>query len=438
VKEARLERDGEFASLNSARENMEVSLPLDDAWVDELACAMEKNTHGRVPRMISKILAANEVGKLFVAATRELKKEKTLVRLSPGKSAREVVVVGDTHGQYHDVLRLLSIAGLPSDERTYVFNGDFVDRGAWGVEVLLLLLAHKVRAPERVYLLRGNHETEFCTECYGFERELSVKYGRTAGKKLYPLFLEMCAAMPLACVVAEKTLVLHGGLFRSSALSKREATTSPRLGSLAELEKASKGGADPLGEGRSMIAGDVLWSDPIAEDGLHHNDARGIGIQFGPSQTREFLEKENLKLILRSHEGPDARHDRPEMPSIMSGFCVDHDCGDAGKLCTVFSAPNYPQFIEADDVRHNNLAAFVKLKPESNWCEPEPQSFDALARPASQCYYDLDLGGSDCEGPESEIRPHEPLHIDVGEGDEGARWKEDEVSHKLKVNHDAT
>ena len=48
------------------------------------------------------------------------------------------------------------------------------------------------------------------------------------------------------------------------------------------------------------------------------------------------------------------------------------------------------------------------------------------------------LGGSDAEGPESEIRPHEPLHIDVGEGDEGARWEEDEITHKLKLNHERT
>ena len=67
-----------------------------------------------------------------------------------------------------------------------------------------------------------------------------------------------------------------------------------------------------------------------------------------------------------------------------------------------------------------------------------PTSFDAVPRPPSQCYYELDLNGSDAEGPESDIRPHEPLHIDVGEGDEGARWKEDELSHKLALDHDQT
>jgi serine/threonine-protein phosphatase 5 len=66
-----------------------------------------------------------------------------------------VNVVGDTHGQYHDVLKLLHLAGDPSATNWYVFNGDFVDRGAWGVEVLAVLMAWKLAHPKHVFLLRG-------------------------------------------------------------------------------------------------------------------------------------------------------------------------------------------------------------------------------------------------------------------------------------------
>ena len=125
---------------------------------------------------------------------------------------REVIVVGDTHGQYHDVLRLLQIAGEPCETRAYVFNGDFVDRGG-GRGGFALVIGQQGGRAGAVKLLRGNHETEFCTECYGFERELSVKYGKTAGRRLYVLFLEVCAELPLACVVGDATLVLHGGCF---------------------------------------------------------------------------------------------------------------------------------------------------------------------------------------------------------------------------------
>ena len=55
-----------------------------------------------------------------------------------------VVVVGDLHGQFHDMVFLMNDVGLPSEKRFYVFNGDYVDRGAWGLEVFIVLLAWKV------------------------------------------------------------------------------------------------------------------------------------------------------------------------------------------------------------------------------------------------------------------------------------------------------
>lgn len=68
--------------------------------------------------------------------------------------------------------------GEPSEKLHLVFNGDYVDRGAWGLETLLLLLAWKLAAPEEVTLLRGNHETALCTLVYGFKGELVAKLGR--------------------------------------------------------------------------------------------------------------------------------------------------------------------------------------------------------------------------------------------------------------------
>ena len=58
---------------------------------------------------------------------------------------------------------------------------------------------------------------------------------------------------------------------------------------------------------------------------------------------QEFLEANNLRLILRSHEGPDARCDRDNLPDMKQGFTIDH-VTPAGRLLTVFSAPDYPQF----------------------------------------------------------------------------------------------
>ncbi len=63
------------------------------------------------------------------------------------------------------------------DRRAAPHAGDFVDRGAWGLEVLAVLAGWKLAAPGAVTLLRGNHESATCTAMYGFRAELAAKYG---------------------------------------------------------------------------------------------------------------------------------------------------------------------------------------------------------------------------------------------------------------------
>ena len=73
-----------------------------------------------------------------------------------------VTIVGDLHGQFFDLLNLLSVGGWPP-HTSYVFLGDFVDRGHNSVETLSLLLCLKLKCPGHVTLLRGNHEVRTTT-----------------------------------------------------------------------------------------------------------------------------------------------------------------------------------------------------------------------------------------------------------------------------------
>ena len=80
-------------------------------------------------------------------------------------------MVGDIHGQYADLLNMISKAGEPG-ALNYLFLGDYVDRGIQGIEVCVLLFALKLNFPTNVVLLRGNHESRNMTETFTFRDEV--------------------------------------------------------------------------------------------------------------------------------------------------------------------------------------------------------------------------------------------------------------------------
>uniref|UniRef100_A0A2P2JV86 Serine/threonine-protein phosphatase n=1 Tax=Rhizophora mucronata TaxID=61149 RepID=A0A2P2JV86_RHIMU len=374
-------------------------------WIEHLTGALEWSSRHLPPSEFASVLPVHVFDSLILTASKILHKEPNCVTVRIGdddcssnshsnssssisNSNCAVVVVGDLHGQLHDLIFLLQDAGLPAHNRFYVFNGDYVDRGAWGLETFFLLLAWKVFLPHRVFLLRGNHESNYCTSVYGFEKEVLVKYG-DKGKHVYRKCLGCFEGLPLASMIAGRVYTAHGGLFRSvpSPQSKRSKGKKNRrlsfnlevnslsLGSFEELSKARRSVLDPPWEGLNLIPGDVLWSDPTMKPGLSPNKERGIGLLWGPDCTEEFLKRFHLKLIIRSHEGPDAREKRPGLAGMDKGYTIDHVV-ESGKLITLFSAPDYPQF-QATEERYKNKGAYIVLKPPG-FDEPEFHSFEAI------------------------------------------------------------
>ncbi|KMT08695.1 hypothetical protein BVRB_6g139680 [Beta vulgaris subsp. vulgaris] len=375
-------------------------------WVMNLMSSFDWASRNLAPTDLPNVLPVAAFDKLILCGSKILHKEPNCVKIDDVSDDSKVVVVGDVHGQLHDVLFLLNHAGFPSLNRFYVFNGDYVDRGAWGLETYLLLLAWKIYLPNRVYLLRGNHESRYCTGVYGFEKEVMIKYGGQ-GKHVYRKCLGCFEGLPLTTVIAGCVYTAHGGLFRSVSAtpSKRnkgkkrnrkisintDGTSDGKLslGSFEELSKARRSVLDPPWEGANLIPGDVLWSDPSMNPGLSPNMERGIGLLWGPDCTENFLKKYNLKLIIRSHEGPDAREKRPGLGGMDQGYTIDHVV-ESGKLITLFSAPDYPQFQASSEERHNNRGAYVVLEPP-NFDAPVFHSFEAVSpRPKANPYYDFE------------------------------------------------
>ena len=120
-----------------------------------------------------------------------------------------LTVCGDIHGQYYDLMHIFTENGLPSPTNMYLFNGDFVDRGSFSVECIMVLLCFKLLYPDSLYMTRGNHETISMNKVYGFEGEVKAKYSDLTFK----LFTEIFDALPLGHLIMDKILVVHGGLF---------------------------------------------------------------------------------------------------------------------------------------------------------------------------------------------------------------------------------
>lgn len=164
----------------------------------------------------------------------------------------------------------------------------------------------QVAMPTKVFLLRGNHETRYCTKNYGFKQEVLTKYGGE-GDAIYDKFLNCFGRLPLASIIAGRVYTAHGGLFRSMATissKKRKKTRkiiqegSLVLGSIEELNKANRKYPSPPRRGANLIPNDVLWSDPSMSPGLSLNEGRGVGLLWGPDCTEDFLKKFNLTVII--------------------------------------------------------------------------------------------------------------------------------------------
>lgn len=266
-----------------------------------------------------KLLHKKYVYELLYRARHLLASYPSLVHIPWPVNAPYFNVCGDTHGQYYDTVNIFKLAGIPSPTNPYVFNGDFVDRGSFSVENVLILFAWKLLFPDYVHLTRGNHEGRAINRMYGFEGEVLHKYDSVT----MDMFSEVFHALPLSVCIDKRVLVLHGGLFQKDGVLLDEIARIDRFREIPE----------------SGLMSDLLWSDPQPFPGRGPSK-RGVGKSFGPDITAKFLNDNQLEYLIRSHEVKD------------DGYVVEH----GGKCITVFSAPNYCDTM-------SNMGAICRVSP---------------------------------------------------------------------------
>ncbi|KAK2195276.1 bifunctional Serine-threonine-specific protein phosphatase-bis(5-nucleosyl)-tetraphosphatase/Calcineurin-like phosphoesterase domain [Babesia duncani] len=232
-----------------------------------------------------------------------------------------VTICGDIHGQFYDLKELLHVGKLVP-ETNYLFMGDFVDRGYYSVETFLLLLCFKVRYPDRITLIRGNHESRNITQVYGFYDECLRKYGSV---NVWRYCTEVFDYFSIGALIESQYFCVHGGL-------------SPSLSTIDEIRYLDRKQEVPH-EGPMC---DLMWSDPEAMDGWG-SSPRGAGFLFGSDVVQQFCHLNNISTIVRAHQ------------LVMEGYKWWFN----KMLVTVWSAPNYCY-------RCGNVASIMQLDDHLN------------------------------------------------------------------------
>ncbi|EFO63452.1 Serine/Threonine protein phosphatase, putative [Giardia lamblia P15] len=266
--------------------------------------------------------------------------------------SEKIYVVGDLHGNYSALIILLLEANilhrnnagvLSIDQNAFqsthlVFLGDYVDRMSHSIEIIALLCYLKLSYPNKIILLRGNHETVATSMGNTTHKELCIKYGRERGGNIYRMLTKFFCSLPLACLINSIVLCVHGGIHAPEPARIGDLDIIDRFREPNQLRKKVTPYYDHLQN--------LLWSDYIDEDpdeadkdGICHNADRATGILYGPTVLHSFLKSNGLSMIIRGHE------------CVPDGFLANN----FGAHNTVFSSPLY------DD--KNSGAIMLLIKP---------------------------------------------------------------------------
>lgn len=233
-----------------------------------------------------------------------------LVKVEP---SGEAVIVGDLHGDLESLTHILQESNFlqrAEKDTVLIFLGDYGDRGSYSAEVYYIILKLKLLFPEKIILMRGNHEGP--EDLLAYPHDLPAQFQARFGERwdsAYSKIRQLFEYLYNAVFVKERYLMIHGGI-------PAQADT------LEDLAYAH------LKHPKQRILEDMLWSDPNEMVNGIHASPRGAGKLFGEDVTEKTLRKFDVKILIRGHEPCE------------EGFKINHK----GKVLTLFSRKGPPYF----------------------------------------------------------------------------------------------
>lgn len=220
-----------------------------------------------------------------------------------------------------------------------LFLGDYVDRGDYGLECILYLFCMKLTAPNRVHLLRGNHETREMQIEHTFLNECHKKFTGKLAVKVFEAINNVFDVLPLVGVIDESIYCCHGGIpsnvccyfniLTFHLLSFTFVFIQATITQIATIVSPLKAIPDP------STANEILWNDPISNadhdemvahnpdiihdtslhpHGFPSNNRRGTANFFAEFALHRFLTANHLSHVIRAHECiPVGRDSVPSM-----------------------------------------------------------------------------------------------------------------------------
>lgn len=278
-------------------------------------------------------LSNSNIAWIISSCIKVLKEQPTLLYLdSP------IVVVGDLHGNFCDLLRIFQKFGCPN-RASYLFLGDYVDRGIDGVDICLLLFCFKILYPNNIFLLRGNHEFADICGIYGFLNECEKKHVN------FSAFIEAFGWLPIAAVVSEKIFCCHGGL--SLGLELEDISNFKRPESVSYTGHIH----------------DIMWSDPNKNLNNYGRNTRGSSTTYGVQAVENFLNMNGMNLLVRAHEFAENGYEMAfgKDPIVLTVFSSsDYIGNNPGSVLVVDEDLNYQLYI------YKSIPEHEKVEMQSN------------------------------------------------------------------------